>query len=48
MKEDKSVEAAVLSMLYLDLVKGLREQRQGQKQKNDSISREVLRPEFMR
>jgi len=34
MREDKSIEAAVLNTLYLDLVRGLREQRKVQRQQS--------------
>ena len=54
MREDKSVEAAVFSTLYLDLVQGLRQQRQTQKQRaqrrasegGDEMSEEDGRKEY--
>jgi len=46
MREDKSVEAAVLSTLYLDLIRGQREQKQSSKQEEDEATRSSLRREY--
>ena len=46
MKEDKGVEAAVLSTLYLDLIRGRREQRLSQKARDDEETRAALVREY--